>query len=227
MKAIKKQRLSEIGADEIKKYIKRENLVSGDRLPPVAELVDILQIGRSSLREALQLLETQGAIEVLNGKGTYIKDIKPFRIQMDFDVENEKNFLLEALEVREALEKKAVELAVKTADQEDINKMTYHLKQYVQFIEQEKREQANEADAKFHQSLYAASKNQMLESIIHSVWDSFHAFWNEPFGIDNIFDNSYPYHEELLQAIRNRDLEKALDAFQKIIQSVRSAINNI
>ncbi|KAA0566692.1 FadR/GntR family transcriptional regulator [Rossellomorea aquimaris] len=227
MKAIKKKRLSEIGADEIKKYIEDEGLKYGDRLPSVAELVDLLQIGRSSLREALQLLESQGVIEILNGKGTFIRESKPFQIQMAFEVEDKKNFLLETLEVREALEKKAVELAVKAANDEDVEEMTYHLQQYVQFLQTGQRQLANQADARFHQAIYAASKNMMLESIIDSVWDTFHEFWNEPFGIDDIFDQSYPYHEKLLQGIRERNSKSALEAFDEIIQSVKQSIYNI
>ncbi len=227
MKAIRKKRLSEIGAKEIKDYIKRENLQSGDKLPSVAELVDILQIGRSSLREALQLLETQGAIEVLNGKGTFIKDIKPFQIQMAFEVEDEKNFLLEALEVREALEGKAVQLAVRAASEEDIKSMDFHLKQYVQFINEGKREQANLADAGFHQAIYRASNNPLLESMIDSVWETFHQFWNVPFGKDDIFDKSYPHHETLLEAIKETDERKAQAAFQRIIKSVRDSITEV
>ncbi|CDO04170.1 L-lactate utilization operon repressor [Oceanobacillus picturae] len=227
MEAIKKKRLSEIGAKEIKRYIKREKLKSGDKLPSIAELVGILQIGRSSLREALQLLETQGAIEVLNGKGTFIKDMKPFQIQLSFEVENEKNFLLEVLEVREALEGKAVQLAVHAANEEDIKRMQVHLKSYVQFIKEEKRDEANQADASFHQAIYRASKNTMLESMIDSVWETCHKFWNGPFGKEDIFDESYPHHETLLQAIRERDTDKAGIAFEKIMKSVRDSILEI
>ncbi|ASK60707.1 GntR family transcriptional regulator [Virgibacillus phasianinus] len=227
MKALKKKRLSEIVATEIKTYIKNENLQKGDRLPSVAELVQTLQIGRSSLREALQLLESQGALEVLNGKGTFIKDMKPFHIQMAFEVENEKKFLLETLEVREALEGKAVELAVNAASQEDINQMSFHLKEYVNSIENGEREKANKEDALFHQAIYRASKNPMLESIIDSVWDAFHEFWNEPFGKGDIFDPSYPFHETLLEAIRTKDPQKALQSFHEIMKSVRNSIENV
>ncbi|UOQ94876.1 FadR family transcriptional regulator [Halobacillus shinanisalinarum] len=224
MKALKKKRLSELVADEIKAYIKREKLKSGDRLPSVAELVQTLGIGRSSLREALQLLESQGALEVLNGKGTFINDMKPFHIQVAFEVENEKKFLLETLEVREALERKAVELAVISASEADINQMSLHLKEYVTFIENDERDKANQADAQFHQAIYRAAKNPMLESIIDSVWDTFHEFWNVPFGKDDIFDQSYPFHESLLKAIRERDSDAALQSFREIMRSIRDSI---
>ncbi|WP_102026518.1 FadR/GntR family transcriptional regulator [Salirhabdus sp. Marseille-P4669] len=227
MKILKKRRLSEIVADEIKEYIKKENLKEGDRLPSISTLIERLGIGRSSLREALQLLESQGFLEILNGKGTYVKNSKPFHIQTSFDIENERQFLLEALEVRTALEGKAVELAAKKATTADIEKMERHLKDYVQCIERNEREKANVADSLFHQTIYDVAHNDLLKSIIDSVWDTFHEFWNEPFGIEDIFDKSYPYHEEMLQAIKEEDSERAVAAFMKIMDFVRRAIEGI
>ncbi|SDL82318.1 FadR/GntR family transcriptional regulator [Sediminibacillus halophilus] len=224
MKTVKKKRLSEMVADEIKQYIKKENLTSGDRLPAATELMSALGIGRSTLREALQLLESQDILEVLNGKGTFIKDAKPFYIRTAFDVENEKNFLLDALDVRIALEGKAVDLAVHKATEKDIAIMQQHLTDYVRYINESKREQANRADARFHQALYEAADNQLLTSIIDSVWDTFHQFWNEPFGQDDIFDQSYPFHVSLLEAIQQRDTVAAADSFQKMMESVKSSI---
>ncbi|QTM99172.1 FCD domain-containing protein [Sediminibacillus dalangtanensis] len=224
MKTVKKKRLSEMVADEIKQYIKKENLTSGDRLPATTELMNALGIGRSTLREALQLLESQDILEVLNGKGTFIKDAKPFYIRTAFDVENEKKFLLDALDVRMALEGKAVDLAVHKATEKDITIMQQHLTDYVRYIEEGKREQANRADAGFHQALYDAANNQLLTSIIDSVWDTFHQFWNEPFGQDDIFDQSYPFHVALLEAIKQRNTVAAADSFQKMMDSVKTSI---
>ncbi|WP_121663815.1 FadR/GntR family transcriptional regulator [Metabacillus litoralis] len=227
MKTFKKRRLSELVADEIKEYIKQEDLKEGDRLPPISTLVETLGIGRSSLREALQLLESQGFLEILNGKGTFVRNSKPFQIQTSFDIDNEKQFLLEALEVRTALEGKAVDLAAKKATSEEIEKMEHHLKVYVQCIENNERDKANMADSLFHQTIYEAANNELLKTIIDSVWDTFHEFWNEPFGIQDIFDKSYPYHEELLQAIKDKDPDRASAAFLKIMDFIRTAIEKI
>lgn len=227
MKTLKKKRLSELVSDEIKRYIKEKNLEEGDRLPPISTLIQKLGIGRSSLREALQLLESQGYLEILNGKGTFVKQTKPFHIQTSFEIENERQFLLEALEVRIALEGKAVGLAANKATTDDIKKMEDYLNEYVQCINHGERERANIADSLFHQTIYEAANNALLKNIIDSVWDTFHEFWNEPFGVKNIFDESYPYHVELLQAIKDRDQKLALTAFNKIMDSVRISIENI
>ncbi|WP_066190159.1 MULTISPECIES: FadR/GntR family transcriptional regulator [Gracilibacillus] len=226
MKILKKQRLSELVAEEIKSYIKSEMLQEGDRLPSLVTLMESLDIGRSTLREGLQLLESQGYLEVLNGKGTFVKNTKPFHIQTAFEVENERDFLLEALEVRLALEGKAVELAAQKATSADTDKMTSHLKEYVRCIHEQERDKANQSDFLFHQAIYEVADNDLLNSIIDSVWDTFHQFWNEPFGVKDIFDQSYPYHEDMLEAIKAHQPQKAVEAFEKMMASVRHSIED-
>ena len=47
---------------------------SGDRLPSERELSSRLNVGRSSVREALRALELVGLIETRRGEGTFIRN---------------------------------------------------------------------------------------------------------------------------------------------------------
>lgn len=49
-------------------------LVAGDRLPSERELSSRLNVGRSSVREALRALELVGLIETRRGEGTFIRN---------------------------------------------------------------------------------------------------------------------------------------------------------
>ena len=51
-------------------------LRSGDRLPSERELIDILNISRPSLREAIRALSTLGVVETRHGGGAYVTDLK-------------------------------------------------------------------------------------------------------------------------------------------------------
>lgn len=59
---------------QIREIIKKDGLSAGDKIPSERELADRLQVGRSSVREALRALELLGIIETRRGEGTYIKD---------------------------------------------------------------------------------------------------------------------------------------------------------
>ena len=73
LQPITKTRLSEAAIEQIKELIVSENLEPGSKLPSERDLVEALGVGRSSIREALRILEIMGLVEVLPGKGAFVK----------------------------------------------------------------------------------------------------------------------------------------------------------
>lgn len=59
---------------QIQSIIHTDTLGPGDKLPSERELSDRLNVGRSSVREALRALELLGLIETRRGEGTFVKD---------------------------------------------------------------------------------------------------------------------------------------------------------
>ena len=49
----------------------------GDKLPPQRDLAEALDVGMSTLREALQALHSMGILEVRHGDGTYMAENPP------------------------------------------------------------------------------------------------------------------------------------------------------
>ncbi|MEF7564563.1 FadR/GntR family transcriptional regulator [Bacillus infantis] len=56
--------------------IQEDGLKPGDKLPSERELTERLNVGRSSVREALRALELLGLIETRRGEGTFIRDFR-------------------------------------------------------------------------------------------------------------------------------------------------------
>jgi GntR family transcriptional repressor for pyruvate dehydrogenase complex len=59
-------------ADALSELVHERRLVPGDKLPSETELLEMLGVGRSSVREGIQLLESLGIVEVEQGKGTFL-----------------------------------------------------------------------------------------------------------------------------------------------------------
>ena len=64
--------LSEKVSQDILEYIARNGLQPGDRLPNEYELAGMLQVGRSSVREAVKLLVSRNVLVVRQGAGTFV-----------------------------------------------------------------------------------------------------------------------------------------------------------
>ena len=69
----KEKRLSDSVADEILNMITIEKRFRpGDKLPNENELSTTLQISRTTLREAIRILATNGILEIQRGRGTFV-----------------------------------------------------------------------------------------------------------------------------------------------------------
>ncbi|MCD7032791.1 GntR family transcriptional regulator [Metabacillus sp. GX 13764] len=98
----------------IREIIKEDGLAAGDKLPSERELADRLQVGRSSVREALRALELLGFIETKRGEGTFIKDFAEhhlIKLLGTFILEDPKAES-DLIELHEMIEKNALSMAM-------------------------------------------------------------------------------------------------------------------
>ncbi|WP_309120720.1 FadR/GntR family transcriptional regulator [Paenibacillus sp.] len=224
---MKKRHMHELVAEEIQKYIEEHELREGDKLPSVEVLTKLLGVGRSSLREGLRYLEAIDIIKVENGKGIFVKDATEagsFRYAGKVKVESEKKFLLHILDVRRALEGKAVELAARRIDAETIEEMRECLKIY----DERKRQNldTSEIDYAFHQYIYKAASNPLLHSVFESISELYEKFFVEPLGEKRLFDDTYMFHHTLFEGIAKRDVNHALTEFNKMMDLIEGNIRN-
>lgn len=95
---------------QLRQLIAEENVTVGGKLPSERELAERLQVGRSTVREALRSLELLGLIETRRGEGTFLSDYRKHRL-----VEVLSTFILQESKSKEdvhttrhALEKDAI-----------------------------------------------------------------------------------------------------------------------
>jgi len=224
VKKINRRQLHELVSEEIRKYIEEKGLKEGDRLPSMEQLTRMLGVGRSSLREALRYLEAIDIVKIVNGKGIYVKDADSFRYTGKVKIENEKKFLLHILDVRRALEGKAIELAAARITEEMMEKMRACLDTYDEL--KRNNQDTSAIDYEFHQYIYQAAANPLLQSVYDSISELVKRFFNEPLGDKTLFDNTYEFHRTLFEGIANRDPERALAEFHKMMDVVEQSIRN-
>ncbi|WP_144510935.1 FadR/GntR family transcriptional regulator [Bacillus sp. FJAT-22090] len=65
---------------QLRQLIHDENIAVGGKLPSERELAERLQVGRSTVREALRSLELLGLIETRRGEGTFLSDYRKHQL---------------------------------------------------------------------------------------------------------------------------------------------------
>lgn len=161
----------------------REQIMSGElgaggmQLPTEHELGVLFEVGRSSVREALTILEVEGLVEVIRGKGSFVKNeiyrncsVPVIGIQADFfEMVNAKlnekpASILAVMELRKILECEMVELAASRATPEDIIEIKMALKKFC--IASDKQKETVDIDFMLHYSISKASRNEFLSDLI-------------------------------------------------------------
>src|SRR5215468_3803773 len=72
MRQVDRRPLYEQVSDRLREFIDTSDMQPGDKLANVRDLATQLQVGRSSIREAITALRAQGIVEVRHGDGIYL-----------------------------------------------------------------------------------------------------------------------------------------------------------
>ena len=71
---IPRERLTDNLASRILELIRAGTFRDGDRLPPIARMAAVFQVGAPTVRQALTKLEMLGVVDVRHGLGVFIRD---------------------------------------------------------------------------------------------------------------------------------------------------------
>lgn len=204
---VPKQSLSKMVVDKIKEAIIRGDLKPGDYLPPESELVESLGVGKSSVREAVKMLEAIGVVEIIKGNGSKIKDsanpdiLNPLVFQLILQSNESQSKLLE---FREMIEISASNLAIKNASEDDIEGLQENVKEMVKRISE--GEDTIDLDLDFHRRLFESTHNPFVVCVGNAVIELF-----KPSLI--VANNKYVSevvndHKATLEALMERDENK-------------------
>ncbi|MDI3473384.1 MAG: GntR family transcriptional regulator, transcriptional repressor for pyruvate dehydrogenase complex [Thermotogaceae bacterium] len=201
--------------NDIKKFILEKNPV---RLPSEVVLAKKFGVSRTIIREALRILEYEGITHTIQGSGTYVKRRDGIGISVDISLEvrsNDPEQILELIEVRRCLESGAIRLAILNATDEQISELENALLALENSIQ--KHEILSEVDEYFHKKIFEIANNEILRKTFEAIFSVLGILWHSPLGLKNFGDRGLPYHRLLFEKIKERNVEEALEVYQKII----------
>lgn len=219
-------RRSDSQAQRILDMIQSGELNVGDRLPGQRELAAQLNIGRSTVREAIRSLEVLGYLETRLGLGTYVVSSMPDQIENSLNawLKANKDKVIKVFEVREALESKASELAAINASLRDISSMEEILLDMENAISQNDHLRVTELDEKFHDIIGNSARNSLLSQMIEDICSVLTEARMAVLGMPGRALRSLNEHWAVYEAIKASDPIKARQA---MIQHLKNAIQDI
>jgi GntR family transcriptional regulator, transcriptional repressor for pyruvate dehydrogenase complex len=163
--------LRDRAADQILDMLISGGLHQGERLPPERELCVRLNVSRTVVREALNLLEARGLISIEHGRGAVVSggNIGAVRDTLELLLRVRPKALWELLEIRNILEVEIAGLAAERAGEEDVSAMRIQLERMLASIDAP--EGYIDADVEFHSLLARGARNEVLLTMLEPVVD--------------------------------------------------------
>jgi GntR family transcriptional repressor for pyruvate dehydrogenase complex len=206
---------------QIREYIVSKNLGAGDKLMTEREMASHLNVSRSSVREALRILEFYDVIQSRPGEGTVLKVPHMSKVLANFlpffTIPTETT--VELLESRKVLESGIAKLAAKRRKDDDLRLISSAVER---MRSTDDLEQMIQADLDFHLLLAKAAYNNTLSDILVIVSDllpqNLYTIRLQTHGIEGVNETFASQHEAVLQAVIDRDGSRAAEEMERHIE---------
>ena len=194
-------------ADRLIEHIKTSGLKPGDRMPSEAELCTILNVSRSTMREAIKILVSRNILVINRGVGTFISStpgVTEDPLGLDF-VEDKAQLILDLLQFRNIIEPALVRLAAQKATEGEIEALCM----YEDNIEKAYREgnDTTEDDIQFHITIARCSHNHVVELVFPILMKTIPAV--NQYTRKTLMEGTIADHRSIIQAIKDRNGELA------------------
>lgn len=209
--------------EQMIRQIQAGRLKPGDKLPSERQLIEMLNVGRSSIREALQGLAAIGVVESRAGQGSFIS--QNVHLLMP-DIENpalpsslQREMRLKLIEARRMVEVNIVALAALRATDEAITQLTDLYELYRAAIEKHAFAQASKINYDFHMTLAQMAQNpfvapmidHLLRTVPYSLRESEFVLLAD-ITVDEIVSMEVEVHRRIVEAIVAHDVSAAQEA---------------
>jgi GntR family transcriptional regulator, transcriptional repressor for pyruvate dehydrogenase complex len=183
-------------------------LEPGDPLPSERELAERFGVGRSSIREALRMLESRGLI-ASRGSGTFVVAARrnPFQDSLSAVVAGEDVNRTQLFEVRRMLEAEAAALAARRRSLGDLELMREATDEMEAGVDSSSDFVA--ADIRYHLVIAEATGNRLLLHLMQAIRERLTEMFGTVFRYPGGPERSVAQHRLITQAIAAEDGERA------------------
>jgi DNA-binding FadR family transcriptional regulator len=214
---IKQNTIMEQVLRNVKELIANGTFKVGDKIPTEVELTQMFGVGRSSVREALKILQYLGIVQMHPSKGTFVCDCSNLsREVVSWAILLGKRDFFELMGVRGAIESSSIRTLFSREDISDIEwtDLTKNLKScWEKMITTDSIDVFIAEDYRFHETIIKYSNNSIFIDVYHTLRSFMHEEIKRCFfsAAGNHLDKVHNEHASILRFIEEKKPEKAYE----------------
>jgi GntR family transcriptional repressor for pyruvate dehydrogenase complex len=213
----------ELVLEQLRRSIDQGHFAPGDKLPPERDLARQLGVSRTTLREAVRVLEGERAVEVRRGSTGGI--IVRRQATRSSRVRARLNEFDEIIDFRLAVEPMAARLAARRRTKTDVAALARALARLDYLAEHGAEGRFGDwlrADSDYHVLIGKAARNRLLARAIETgragMFNPVGAVWGR------LEETAHAQHAEIFEAIAARDEARAASAMATHIEGTRADV---
>jgi GntR family transcriptional repressor for pyruvate dehydrogenase complex len=204
---IDRRRTSDVVAGRLLEMVTSQTLVAGDPFPVEREIAVAYSVGRSTVREALRILESQGVITATAGGSFTVSEAsqplhRSLRLVMALDAEPS---MADLFELRRILDCAAAELAAHRRQPRDLEQMQAALDAMTAALEDDDAQRFIDSDLRFHIAMADATGNSLVSHTLDAIRDVLRDALLEIFRIPESAERAIDEHRAILASIKAGD----------------------
>lgn len=205
-------------ADKIKSELMdmimvQKKFLPGDKLPNEKDLAEEMKVSRTTVREAVQYLITQGVLEIRRGKGTYVVEASQAAEEFGFDSLKVMHVKIRDLyELRMMLEPQMASMAAvraTDAELEEILQLGATLKESSAVMEEN-----SQGNQEFHNAVARASHNEFGIRLMEIINQALVKAFEENRLKQTLYTDMIMDHTMIMEYLKLRDGDGARQAME-------------
>jgi GntR family transcriptional regulator, transcriptional repressor for pyruvate dehydrogenase complex len=220
---------SDVLANDLRERILSGEFPEGTSLPPEREMVAQTQMSRTTVREALRILEVQGLVRIRTGRsgGAFVQrpDGDSVAHSVSLLIRGRQIRMAALLEAREGVEPVCARLAAKYRTEEDLERLEAA---NAAVAAEGPLEDFLQANVDWHVAVATASHNELLTGFMSALSRALYASTDNSSFVDaEVRAIAVQAHARINEAIRDRDAEAALRRMTRHVHSYAEAIAEV
>jgi GntR family transcriptional repressor for pyruvate dehydrogenase complex len=221
---VRRLKVADSVAEQLELMISRGDYAPGDKLPPERVLADEFGVGRSSMREAIRVVEANGLLRTDHGVGVFVVSTTRRPTNLSQLLIDERFSVQELFEVRLSLERDAAGFAARRITAAEAGELHGLIAAAAEPGLSDDR--FIELDAQLHRTIAQITKNTLLLRLFEAIGPLFVTYSHQVIGLPGRRETAHAGHSAIVEAVAGHRVRDAQSAAVRHIREVERDILN-